>query len=199
MGSLHQLAGLARRLNREVGAPPLPALFFFTDPERTPNPAETARRLPRGAAVVYRHFGATNRTRVARQLADVCRARALVLLIAADPGLARRVGAAGVHWPEHSLPARRDLSIQLVTAAAHSVDGALRAAAFGADACVLAPVFPTRSGSGRAPLGLLRASRIARGSTIPVIALGGVNARTASRLMGRGFAGLAAVEALTRA
>lgn len=177
----------------------MPALFFFTDPERTPDPLDPAKRLPRGAAVVYRHYGAANRTRTAHRLADVCRARGLVLLIAADPALAWRVGAAGVHWPEQRLPARRDDTMQLVTAAAHSAAGVARACAFGADACVLAPIFPTRSGSDRAPLGLFGASQIARASAIPVIALGGVNARTARRLTGRGFAGLAAVEALTRA
>ena len=38
MGDQHALARLARRLNRDAGAPPIPALYFFTDPERTPDP-----------------------------------------------------------------------------------------------------------------------------------------------------------------
>jgi thiamine monophosphate synthase len=37
---------------------------------------------------------------------------------------------------------------------------------------------------------------MARMARLPVIALGGVNAETARRLTGRGFAGLAAVDAL---
>jgi thiamine-phosphate pyrophosphorylase len=198
MGSLHQLASLARRLNREAGAPPLPALYFFTDPERTPDPARAARRLPRGTAVVYRHFGAPDRAHTARRLAHLCRARGLVLLIAGDPELARRVGADGVHWPEQRLPEQRSREDWLVTAAAHSADGVACASAFGADACILAPVLPTRSGSGHPPLGLFRASQIARAARVPLIALGGVNARTARLLAGRGFAGCAAVEALSR-
>jgi thiamine monophosphate synthase len=40
---------------------------------------------------------------------------------------------------------------------------------------------------------------MARASTLPVIALGGVNARTAARLSGRGFAGVAAIDALKKA
>jgi thiamine-phosphate pyrophosphorylase len=190
---------LARRLNRSAGAPPLPALFFFTDPERTPDPVRAAKRLPRGAAVVYRHFGAAERTRTARRLARACRAHGLFLLIAADPDLARRVGADGVHWPEQRLPARRAAdAAALVTVAAHTAEGVARAAAFGADACIIAPVFPTRSSSGRRPLGLFRASQIARAAALPVIALGGVNADTARLLAGRGFAGVAAVDALRR-
>jgi len=39
----------------------LPALLFFTDPARTPDPAADAANLPKGAAVVYRAFGAPER------------------------------------------------------------------------------------------------------------------------------------------
>lgn len=195
MGSLHQLASLARRLNQEAGGPPLPSLYFFTDPERTPDPASIAKRLPRGSAVVYRHFGAPDRERVARRLADLRRSRGLALLIAADPDLALRVGADGVHWPEDRPPEMRTPDLGLVSASAHSAEGVAAAAARGADLCVLAPVFPTRSSSGRPPLGLFRASQIARASALPVIALGGVNEETARALPGRGFAGFAAVDA----
>jgi thiamine-phosphate pyrophosphorylase len=199
MSSVHLLASLARRLNREAGAPALPSLYFFTDPERTRDPVRAAKRLPRGAAVVYRHFGAPDRARTARRLAHVCHTRGLVLLIAGDPELALHVGADGVHWPEQRLPAERAAGARLVTAAAHGVQGVARAAAYGADACILAPVFATRSGSGRNPLGLFRASQIARAARMPMIALGGVNARKARLLAGRGFAGCAAVDALRRA
>jgi thiamine-phosphate pyrophosphorylase len=129
-------------------------------------------------------------------LARVCRQRGLVLLIAADPKLARMVGADGVHWPEARLPEQRDARAWLVTAAAHSAPAVARAAAFGADACILGPVLPTRSSSGRRSLGLFHASQIARAARLPTIALGGVNARTARLLAGRGFVGCAAVEAL---
>src|SRR5690242_9318436 len=102
--SVQALAALARRLNREAGAPSAPAFYFFTDPERTPHPEAIAQTLPEETAVVYRHFGAPQRVRVAHRLAAICRSRRLALLIAADPDLAERVGAAGVHWPERKLP-----------------------------------------------------------------------------------------------
>lgn len=195
MGSRQVLAAVARRLNRDAGAPRLPALFFLTDPERAPDPIESAKRLPRGTAVIYRHFGAFERGRVAQRLAGICRSRELALLIAADPDLALQVGADGVHWPEARLPAHRE-GFALVTTSAHGDAGVARAAAFGADACILAPVFRTRSASGHRPLGLFHASQIARAAPLPVIALGGVSAHTAMRLIGRGFAGLAAIDAL---
>lgn len=192
------LARLARRLNREAGAPPIPSLYFLTDPERTPDPVRSARALPRGTAIIYRHYGADERVSVALALKRIAGARGLYLLIAADPALARRVGADGVHWPEKRLPDQPQ-RVGLTTAAAHSAEAIARAAAIGVDAILLSPVLPTKSRSGRPPLGVFHAARLARASAVPVIALGGIGARTGARLAGRGFAGIAAVEALVTA
>lgn len=197
MPNAEVLAGLARRLNREAGRPPIPALYFFTDPARTPDPVQAAARLPAGTAVVFRHFGAAERAATAEALARLCRARRLYLLIAADPDLAGAVNADGVHWPERLSPTRRRARGWLEIGAAHGRRGLRRAAVAGLDACVLGPVFPTRSASGNPPLGPWRAGRLAADAGLPVIALGGITQRTAKRLIGRGFSGLAGVEALT--
>jgi thiamine-phosphate pyrophosphorylase len=85
---------------------------------------------------------------------------------------------------------------QLVTGAAHGRRGLARAKALGLDAALLSPVFATRSRAAGAPLGALRAGRLARGGGLPVYALGGINARTGPRLIGRGFAGIASVDGL---
>lgn len=200
MGALAVLAAEARRLNRSAGGPAAPGLICFTDPQRTPNPLAAARALPRGAGLVYRHFGAPERGKLARALARTCRSRGLIFLVAADPELAARVGADGVHWPEQRLPAQRTTGHgHIVTAAAHSAEALARARAYGADAAVLSPVFPSESPSAGAPLGLFRASQLARAAGLPVLALGGVGAANARLLAGRGFAGIAAVSALSGA
>ena len=199
MRSVHGLAAIAARLNRDAGAPAIPSLYFFTDPERTPDPIGVARRLPRRTAVVYRHFGAEDRVRVARQLATLCRSRGLALLIGADAELAKACGADGVHWPERLMPRERGGAFKIVTAAAHDAQAIARANAAGLDACVLSPVFASASASAQTELGLFSASQIVRASGIPVIALGGVTARNATRLSGRGFAGIAAVDAFLEA
>lgn len=193
IGSVHALAAQAARLNREAGRPAIPALFFFTDPGRTPDPCAVARRLPRETAIVYRHFGAEDRVQVARALRGIARSRQLKLLIAADEDLAAHVGADGVHWPHRLAPRTRGGGI--VTVSAHDRGEVAAAARLNADACILSPVFPTRSASGHKALGLFRASQLARAAHVPVIALGGVSAKTATRLSGRGFAGCAAVDA----
>jgi thiamine-phosphate pyrophosphorylase len=179
MRSVHGLAATAARLNRDVGAPAIPSLFFFT--------------------VVYRHFGAEDRVRVARKLGEICRSRGLVLLIGADADLAAACGANGVHWPQRLMPKERGGAFGLVIAAAHDANAVAEANAARLDACVLSPIFPSRSASAQSELGLFGASQIARASAIPMIALGGVNADNATRLSGRGFAGVAAIDAFVEA
>lgn len=199
MRPVHVLAATAARLNREAGLPAIPSHYFFTDPERTPEPVDIARRLPRGTAIVYRHFGAADRKRVARELAAISRRRGLALLIGADAALALACGADGVHWPERLLPSARSGAFRLETGAAHNAAAVAKASAAGLDACVLSPVFESKSTSATKSLGLFGASQIARASGIPVIALGGVNAGNVARLAGRGFAGVAAVDAFLEA
>lgn len=97
------------------------------------------------------------------------------------------------------MPRERGESFQLVTAAVHDARAVASANAARLEACVLSPVFETRSSSARESIGLFRASQIARASAIPVIALGGISVGNVRRLIGRGFAGVAAVDALVEA
>jgi thiamine-phosphate pyrophosphorylase len=173
-------------------------LLVFTDPARTPDPEALARRLPAGAALVYRAFGAVDAEVVGRRLLKIGRARRARLLVGADAGLAARIGADGVHLPERAAVQARRLKAQrphwLVTAAAHSVWAARCALAAGADAAVVSAVFPSRSPSAGRPIGVSRLALIARQAGLPIYALGGVNDRTAAQLKDLSLAGLAAVE-----
>lgn len=182
---------------RAGGRKPLPALLFFTDPARTPDISAVAERLPRGSAIVYRAFGAANAEAAALTLKAIARRRGLRLLIGADEVLAAKVKADGVHLPERL--AHRARAIRrpgwLVTAAAHSPRAARSALASGADAVVVSAVFPSNSASAGAPLGPLRLAQIVRMAGGPVYGLGGVNDKTARRLLRAGLVGLAGVEA----
>lgn len=172
----------------------LPSLLAFTDPARTPDPVALARRMPRGAALVYRAFGAKDAEAVARKLKTVARTRGLVLLIGADPRLAARIGADGVHLPERL--ARRARALRrpgwVVTAAAHSV----RAARVeGVDAVVISAAFPSNSASAGKPLGPVRLAQMVRAAGRPAYALGGVTDENARRLLPTGVVGIAGVDA----
>jgi thiamine-phosphate pyrophosphorylase len=170
----------------------------FTDPQRTPDPMALAARLPPGAALVYRAFGAPDAEAVGRRLLALVRARRGRLLIGLDAGLAARLGADGVHLPERAAGRARALKTArpawIVTAAAHSPRAARQARAAGVDAVVVSAVFSSRSASAGAPLGPLGLARIVRIAGVPVYALGGVNDRTAACLRDIRLAGLAAVD-----
>jgi thiamine-phosphate pyrophosphorylase len=176
-------------------------MLLFTDPERTPDPAAAAGRLPRGAGVVFRAFGAADALATGRVLARVCRRRGLVLLVGADAALAARLGADGVHLPQR-LAGRAGVTHALrrrfrVTAAAHDLPAVLRAGRAGAEGLVISPVFPSLSRSAGRPLGPMTLAGLVRRAKVPAYALGGVNARSARALRLTGVVGLAAVEALT--
>jgi thiamine-phosphate pyrophosphorylase len=172
----------------------------MTDETRTPDPLKSALALPPGAAIILRHRNRKLRAELARQLAELGRQRGLSLLISDDAVLAARVRADGLHLPEaHARQAAHWRALRpswLITAAAHSARGLSIAAACGADAAILAPVFPTSSHEDRASLGAVRFRLIALRSVIRVYALGGVNAATVGRLKDAALAGIAGIGGL---
>ncbi len=182
-------ARLARAAAALAGSGALPALVLMTD-ARLDDPLGAAAALPRGSLVIVRGQDPTAILRIARR-------RGLAVSMS-DAAAAIRLGADGIHLPEArageiaALRARHPKV--LLTAAAHSLRAAMRARMLGADAVLLSPVFATASHPGRAALGPVRASLMARMVGVPVYALGGVDARGAPRLSG--FAGIAAVGAL---
>jgi thiamine-phosphate pyrophosphorylase len=175
----------------------LPHLWVLTDPQRTPDATAVAAGLPRGSAVVYRAFGAANRLTTAKALRRVTRERGLKLLIGADWRLAAAVGADGVHLPERLMRLaarlRRYRPGWLISAAAHDEAAIMAASRLRPDAILVSAVFPSRSPSAGPPLGPVRFAALVGRSSVPVIALGGVNDVTASRLLGSRAAGLAGV------
>jgi thiamine-phosphate pyrophosphorylase len=201
---LESLARIAAKLGRRAraarGGAAIPGLWFFTDPVRTPDPEAVARRLPAGAAVVYRAFGDANAPLIADRLHRIARERGLRLLIGADAGLAASIGADGVHLPERSMHLAPRLARAhpdwLISAAAHGAGAIRRGSDFGVDALVVSPVFPSRSPSAGRAMGPVRFAGLIRNATVPVIALGGVTKKNAPRLLSTGAAGLAAVDGL---
>lgn len=195
MGLKHQAAAArkwrsaARQVARHFPAH-LSPLLFVTDPERTPDPVAIASRLPAGSGVLFRHFGSADRQELAAALAHICTRRRLGLLIAADPDLAMAVSADGVHWPEEKLrqASRWRGRFRVQTASAHSRAALIRAANAGMDAALFSTVFPSQSDSATAPVGPIRFRQISRSATLPIYALGGVNAGNVDQIAANGGA-----------
>ncbi|MCC7266848.1 MAG: thiamine phosphate synthase [Caulobacteraceae bacterium] len=195
------MAKTAATLRRRAAGrnPPraLPAIWALTDPARTADPVALAAGLPGGAGIILRLFGAPDGEATARRVK--AKSAGLPLLVGADARLAARVGADGVHLPQrlahHARRLKQARPGWLVTAAAHDLASARRAAAFGADAVILSVVFPSRSPSAGRPMGPLRFAALTRRIGAPVYALGGVKAHNVRRLLGTGAIGIAAVDA----
>lgn len=174
----------------------LPTLWLFTDARRLPDPRQAVARLPRGlCGVVLRHDGEPGRSALGRDLARICRARRLVLVVAGDVRLAAALGA-GVHlragrWP--SVNRRRGC---LITSSAHGQADLLRVRRAGASLAFLSPAFTTASHPGALALGGVRWARLARGSRLPVAALGGIDVSTVRRLPRRICHAVGAIGAL---
>ncbi len=169
----------------------------MTDETRLADPVPVLARLPRGAAVILRHYGAGDRTPLAMKMAQACRRLGLFLVIAGNWRLAAATGAAGLHLPQHQTPApgarlwrKRG---RMLTMAAHGPRSLARARAMKADAALLSPINPTASHPDRKALGATRAALMIRSVRIPVVALGGVGPKTLRALKRRGFAGVAGI------
>ncbi len=131
------IAGAARTLNSRAPAH-LPALIVMTDTARLADPLRVVDQLPKGAAIILRHYADDDapvrgraREELARALARSCRARRLLLLVAADMKLALRIGASGLHIPEWQLrasvgPRRLPRRGFIITAACHSAGAGAR-------------------------------------------------------------------------
>ena len=197
----------ALALNREAAAvsphvAALPPLIFVTDPERTPEPWRIAARLPAGAGVIYRAFGADDRLETARRLREATAQAGVRLLIGLDAELAAAVEADGVHLPGRMLdqaPALRAAWPDwLLTGAVHGAEDLERTE--GLSAAIVSPVFPAGGASASKPaLGIEAFGGFAQLIRTPVYALGGINAGNAVGLIGSGACGIAAVGAIVEA
>ena len=169
----------------------LPRQWLVTDAARLPDPLPVARRLPRGTGILFRHYEWPwhERLKLARQLAALCRARGLWLVVAGDARLALSCKADGLHLPQGLLGRAAGIARRhprwLLLAAAHDEGAVAGAARAGVDAVLISPVFPTASHPGAAGLGVLRfamLSQTARRRGLGVYALGGIDGKSAQRL-----------------
>jgi thiamine-phosphate pyrophosphorylase len=181
------LTTLARFENAQACA--LPRLLVLTDEARGYGLDAQLKKWPRGAAFVERTYGkpptrASYRTKGPLRLATT------------TPRLAREAGLNGVHWPAARLKHRKACLMGglIETASAHTGLEIARVRQLGLDGVLISTAFSSNSPSAGRPMGPCRIAFLARMfPNVPLFALGGVNPRTAKRLIKTGLYGVALV------
>ncbi|MGH6612969.1 thiamine phosphate synthase [Sphingomonas sp.] len=167
---------------------PLPDRWLMTDERMGDDLWRSLEALPRGAGVVFRHFGTAlpARRMLFARILRLARRKGLLLIRA---GSERMAGEMGVHGPGR-MPAGG-----IRTWPAHSRREAVAGARAGANLIFVSPIFPTRTHPGTPSLGPVRAALTTNRLGLPRIALGGMNASHGRRLARLGFHGWAAIDA----
>jgi thiamine-phosphate pyrophosphorylase len=182
-------------------------LLLVTDRRQAGGPldAVAAAAVRAGARWIWlrdRDMPPAERRDLAARLIEVVRRDGAQLSIGGDVALAAELAADGVHLPAGGsiAAARARLGARMLVGISAHGEGAVAAAQrAGADYVTLSPIFPTASKPGYGPAlglaGIARASRFG----IPVVALGGVTARSAPECLRAGAAGVAIMGEVMRA
>jgi len=146
-------------------------------------------RLPPRSGIVVRHYSLTptERRTLFERIRSLARRGGHMLLLGGDAVTARRWGADGWHG--------RGRGIGFHSAPVHDARELRAAERSGAALLFVSPVYPTRSHPGAPSLGEAGFARLARRASVPVVALGGVNAANAGRLRLLGAYGWAGIDA----
>ncbi|WP_338331129.1 thiamine phosphate synthase [Rhizorhapis sp. SPR117] len=155
------------------------------------------KRLPRGAGVIFRHYGLSQSARrsLFLQVQSITRRRKLILVIAGSERLALAWKADGFHGRTLHKSQHRHL---IRTAPVHDLIEICQAERSGAHLLFLSPLFPTRSHPQATELGRVEFAFLARQARRPVVALGGMTAIQAKILRQLNAYGWAAIDGLSK-
>ena len=173
----------------------LPCLWLLSDARNDAQLEDSLDRLPPGSGFVYRHYNLAPTERAARfeELAEHARERGHRIVLSGTPAQAKEYGADGIYGATDRIGPPRPGLLRLATA--HDAGELAAAERARADGVFLSPVFPTRSHPGGASLGRETFLALARSTTLPVIALGGMTVHRAAAL---DWPRWAAIDGLTR-
>lgn len=200
----------------------VPVLCYVTDrgilPDKDPAEAHETllRKMEAAAAAGVEWIQIREKNLSARELASLTRealqrvAKAsndgasparIIVNDRLDVALSERAG--GVHLGENGLPVAEVKRLAdardvhggfLIGVSCHSLEAARSAESSGADYIFFGPVFATPSKAGYgAPEGLERLAEVSRAVSLPVLAIGGINAENAGSCLSAGASGIAAI------
>ena len=166
---------------------------------------DLARLAVAGGAdtIQYRQKTGTTREMIETAMAiqEICTDADIPLIVNDRVDVAIAAGADGVHLGQDDFPVRkaRELlgSDRIIGVSGGSVEEAQQGIAGGADYVGFGPIYATGSKADAGfPQGLAGLSEIARVLSVPVIAIGGIDADTAAEVMREGTHGIAVISAV---
>lgn len=137
---------------------------------------------------------------LAKKIKALCNKQKVKFLINDKVDIALKIAADGVHLGQKDMPiltARKLLGDKIIGISAGNITQATLAEQNGADYIGVGPVFPTTSkeDAGKA-IGLSGLSQICKSITIPVVAIGGIDATNAEGIFEHGAKGIAVISAI---
>jgi thiamine-phosphate pyrophosphorylase len=187
-----------------------PSLYLVTDRglSRGRSHEEVVRRAIAGGAtlVQYREkkLPVDAMADEAARILRVCRERGVPFIVNDSLETARRIGADGLHLGQDDLDPAEARAILgegfVIGVSVHDAREAEEAERKGADYVAANGVFPTASKLDLGtPLTLAGLSAIARATSLPVVAIGGIHAGNAADAIRAGAAGVAVISAVVSA
>ncbi len=187
---------------------PLPGLMLITDTGLFPEMHSFLDAIEKALAggvkfIQLREKGLCGRDLLglARRLRAITGRHSAGLIINERADIAKLVGADGLHLPVRAFSVREARGLlgegALIGVSTHSTGEARKAARDNADYITFGPVYktPSKSRYGE-PLGLEALKEAARGLTIPIYALGGIQCRRVREVMENGASGVALISAI---
>lgn len=136
----------------------------------------------------------------AAEISALCRVRGVPFIVNDNVDIALRTGADGVHVGQSDMEAGSVRAIlgagRILGVSAQTVEQAVLAEKRGADYLGVGAVFPTGTKTDASEVSYDTLKEICAAVTIPVVAIGGINAGNAARLAGSGICGISVVSAI---
>jgi thiamine-phosphate diphosphorylase len=199
-----ELTGKVLRHGRRIQG-----LYLIIDPEMLGqrDEAEVCRQAIRGGARVVqlrdKKRGRRDVLESARRLHEVCRGADVPLIVNDYTDIVISSAADGLHLGQEDLPlpeARKILPIdKLIGCTTRTVEQAQRAEAGGADYVAVGAMYPTRSKEQPTVVGLERLRQVRESVSLPVVAIGGINADNATDAIRAGADAVAVMSAVIQA
>jgi len=187
---------------------PDPPLLLITDRRQTLLPLAdvVSAALATGCrwiSVREKDLSEVDQVALARVLLSIARRHGACLTLHGDAALAKACGADGVHLPAGSDPIASRAMLgpaKLIGLSLHTVTEAAAIDPDVVDYAIAGPIFETPSKPGYGPgIGRKGLVDIARAASVPVLAIGGLNATRAAEVLAAGPVGIAVMGGVMRA